>query len=105
MSDVPEKKDPNALPLLVDPAYREEEWDPEEVAEEYFKRNRRPRAFSKRGLWFVSKVKRGPGKGRMRAKGRRTLKVEYTEEYGEPLKKLFKTWSEVVIWEPKDVQS
>lgn len=90
---------------MVDPAYREEEWDPEECAKEYFKRNRRPRAFSKRGLWFVSKVKRGPGKGRMRAVGRRTLKAEFTEEYGDPLRKLFKTWSEIVIWEPKDVQS
>lgn len=91
--------------MLVDPAYKEEEWDPEETAKEYFKRNRLPRAFSKRGLWFVSKVKRGPGKGRMRAVGRRTLKAEFTEEYGDPLRKLFKTWSEIVIWEPKDVQS
>ena len=105
MNDVPEKKDPNALPLLIDPAYREEEWDPEEMAEEYFKRTRRAPAFSKRGLWFVSKVKRGPGKGRMRAKGRRTLKITYTEEYGSPLKKFFTEWVEAVVWEPKDVQS
>lgn len=92
-------------PLIIDPVYVETDWDPEEEAEAYFKRCRRPAAFSKRGMLFISKVKKGPGKGRMRAKGRRTLKVEYTEEYGEPLKKLFKTWSEVVIWEPKDAQS
>lgn len=105
MNDVPEKKDPNALPLLIDPAYKETDWDPEEMAEEYFKRTRRPPAFSKRGLWFVSKVKKGPGKGRMRAKGRRTVKFVFTEEYGAPLKRLMNEWIEHAVGESPDVQS
>jgi len=92
-------------PLIIDPVYVETDWDPEECAEEYFKRARRPAAFSKRGLWFVSKVKRGPGKGRMRAKGRRTIKFTFTEDHGTPLRSLFQQWTEVVIWEPKDAQS
>lgn len=51
----------------------------------------------------VVKVKRGPGKGRVRKSWLRAYPVKFTfvEDKGTPIRDLFRTWTEEVIWSPE----